>query len=637
VVTRIEQLRYHRAMDEGPHARRRFAFVAIPLLTFAFATGLRAQRPERWIEELGDPEHSEAAECALVALGNAAVKPLTKLLEEWDTSTPRDKDRLRGALRVVDLLGMTAGPFAEILMPRGKSSQPGLHLELLTALGSLAPYASLGEWHMLYHHAMVASKGEDKRDVFVAMMRLSARTQVSIADTAGALQKIADDEVFVRECAAEFLGRSLDSSAIEPLRDRLRDRSKAPKGSDQLQHNGFTVPFDDQFRLRAGMALMQLGPQDGRCAIGFGCVALLHPHRSVRLTALRSMASLGTECAEAVPELLAIAEGPDAELAAEALKNLGMAGEAVNGSLARIQALETHANTQVQKRATSLARRLLAMGATVAPAAPPDPEMAELTALVAGLSDTSEDFAAASARLLAQPDRSWHLLFDRYRREDRKSPTRVVDLLVELAMDRPDEDRDRLRYIVCGEGDSWTSAFMSTFSGGGAPNEDMFRLYAKLVVGKVGPLNELAGFLEHENAAVRLFAANELRRRSTEVAQAENSGARDRLRTAVDTPHPEKSTFQLGPNRQSTRDMPLTTEIQAAAAAALFDCQIAEDQRNALILKLIPFEDAAVVVKGIERWGTAETAEALQKAAKDARPIVKAAAEKALERLREGK
>lgn len=624
-------------MVEGPFVRRRFAFVAIPIFALTMATGLRAQQPARWIEELGDPERSEAAECALVALGEAANKPLAQLFEDWDTTGTRAKDRLRAALRVVDLLGATAAPQAEILSSRGQSSQPGLHLELIGAISSLAPYASLGQWHMLYHYAMNDARGEAKRDLFVATMRLSARSRPAIKDPATALARLADDEVFVRECAAEFLGRAKDTSAIEPLRNRLRDRQKAPKGADQLQHNGFPMPFEDQFRLRAGMALMQLGPQDGRCAIGFGNVALLHPHRSVRLTALRSMASFGTDCADAVPELLAIAEGPDAELAAEALKNLGMAGDAAASSLARIQALTSHGNDQVQKRATSLARRLQAMGATVTPPAPPDPLVLELTTLVAGLSDTSEDFAAASARLLANPEPGWSLLFDRYRHENRKSPQRLVDLLVELAFDRQQEDRDRLRAIVCTSGESWTSPYLSTYTGSNAPDEKIAALYAKLLVGKVGPLAELAKFLEHDNAAVRLFAARELGRRSSEVARTENAAICDLLKTAANTAHPDKSKFHLGLHQEATQEMQPTTEIQAAAAAALLDCPIEAGQRNALLQKLLAGKEAAAVILGIERWGTAEATEALQNAAKDPRQPVKLAAEQALERLRAGK
>lgn len=624
-------------MVEGPVVHLQFPSVAIPVFALAMATGLGAQQPQRWIEELGDPERSETAECALVALGEAANKPLSQLFEDWNTSSTREKDRLRAALRVVDLLGATAAPMAELLFSRGQNSQPGLHKELIAAISSLAPYATLGQWHMLYHYGMQDGQGEARRDLFVATMRLSARSRPAIKDAATALARLAEDEVFVRECAAEFLGRAKDASAIEPLRNRLRDRAKAPKGADQLQHNGFPVPFEDQFGLRAGMALMQLGPQDGRCAIGFGNVALLHPHRSTRLAALRAMASFGTDCADAVPELLAIAEGPDAELAAEALKNLGMAGEAAAGSLARIQALTTHGNAQVQKRATSLARRLQAMGATVTPQAPPDPLVSELTTLVANLSDTSEDFAAASARLLANPEPSWSLLFDRYRRDNKKSPQRLVDLLVLLALDRQKADRDRLRSIVCTSGESWTSPFLSTYTGSDAPDEKVAALYAKLLVGKVGPLAELATFLEHDNAAVRLFAARELGRRRGEVARTENAAIRDLLLTAANTDHPEKSKFLLARHQETTQDMQLTTEIQAAATAALLDCPIEAGQRNALLRKLLADQEAAVVVLGIERWGTVESTEALQNAAKDPRQPVKLAAERALERLREGK
>lgn len=118
----------------------------------------------------------------------------------------------------------------------------------------------------------------------------------------------------------------------------------------------------DEFGLRAGNALIALAESDARAAVGYANRALHHPHRSVRLEALRQMAQLGPAAADAIPELMRIASQDDAAMALEALKLLGMAGKDVGKHMVAIDSLASNGKGPAARVAKGLAARLRAMG-----------------------------------------------------------------------------------------------------------------------------------------------------------------------------------------------------------------------------------------------------------------------------------
>ncbi|MEO6595919.1 MAG: hypothetical protein ABIP94_14295, partial [Planctomycetota bacterium] len=355
----------------------------------------------RYLGDLGDPERGEAAERSLLARPAEVVPVLQEQIDAWNTSTPREVERMRALLRVIDLLGDEAASLAPALAKIAADRPGPLVCELCSVRASLAPYARDPAWHEAFAGAVALANADVQGRLVTSMVRLMVRDSVSAErnDVAAMRRVLAMDPLFGREVAAEALARLEDPDAIDLLRASLLDRKRPPRGWDQIRHNGFVAPIDDQFRLRASEAMLALAPDDVRCTIALGCRALLHPHRCLRRAALQSLARFGPDAAAAIPELLQIARGGDAELASEALKILGMAGRELGADLAAIEALQRESTGAVQRLAASLVARLRAMGFTPPSplAAPtPDPERAALLAAVGAPADAASEAATTA-------------------------------------------------------------------------------------------------------------------------------------------------------------------------------------------------------------------------------------------------
>ncbi|MFY9345983.1 MAG: hypothetical protein WAT39_26065, partial [Planctomycetota bacterium] len=250
---------------------------------FALAV-LPAQDAKRWIDELGDPQRSEAAEVHLVALGAKAVEPLQQFLVEAEAKTARERDRIQALLRVVELLGPAAAPLAAELTTLCKQDLGPVAAAGIETLASLAPYGKGGEWHELFHHGAHEADDAVKAALFAAFVRFSQRSGCAAElDFEASRRLLGDDEIFTRELAAENFARLGDPSGFDLLHERLLHRDQPPKGHDGLRHNGFVVPMSDRFVPRASDAMIALRPDDPRCAVAWGCRAATHPHRPARL------------------------------------------------------------------------------------------------------------------------------------------------------------------------------------------------------------------------------------------------------------------------------------------------------------------------------------------------------------------
>ena len=611
--------------------------LATLLLPALLAPTAAAQAVQLLIQDLGDPERSEHAERALVTLGEKAVPELSREMENWDESSAEGRRRASALLRVIRLLG----PKAESLQPAltaigGESKLAG---ELCRVIAGLAPYSGEYEWHMLFHHGVTGHDEVTRRQVYVACIRMQARQSVrNLDDVEAMVDVLKKDQVGAREVAAEVLAAKRDPRTLDLLRDRLLDRDRQPDGHDQLTHNGFRVPFEDEFAFCASEAMLRLGPSDPRCAIAYAHRARLHPHASLRKEALLRLATLGPAARDAIPELVELAAGADEQLSIEALKVLGMAGPGVAAHGATLRRLAAEAEGVRKRLADSLIARLEAMGAEL-PAAEPsaaDPELVALERAVASLgADPSDE---VRARLLADP-RTWDLLAQRLRAERGKLPDAVLDLIAELAWQQEEGDRLQMLYRIAMVGGEHCGArMMSSMSGGAPMSESYRRTYARLLVAPDADSSELRDLLGCDNSYVRERAALHLGERQDWAAAADADKTRDALLQAVEEAPPKDNKFRTGDGSTQGVNADLRKQVRAAAAAALLHVDVPEARHQQALLAVRHHPRAELVAQAVTRWGCEATRKLVEKFAKnDEREVVRRAAEQALAKLDGGR
>ena len=610
-----------------------FALVATALLS-----PLPCQKYANWLPDLGDEAKTESAERALVAMGAKAILPLGQLIDEWDTSTPRERARCLAILRVVSLLGEEAASLAVNLKQCGIREPGAMVAEIADTLATLEPYAGDSAWHELFHHS-VSAENDVRGRAMQGFVRLVSRQQVRSRDNFESLKKaLAKDAFGGREVVAEAMAKLGNQEAIDLLRERLLDRDKKPSGWDQLRHNGWVVPMEDQFGLRAGNALIALAPTDPRAAIGFANRALHHPHRSVRIDAVRQMAMLGPAASDAIPELMRIAAQDDPVLALEALKVLGMAGKDVGKHLLAIDAIASNGEGAASRVAKGLAARLRAMGCeTVVP----DAETAAREATLAKLDQSLDQSPDATVlEQIATNEGMWPRLAARFQKQGAKTPDLVFDLLARVAWLRSEKERTNMQYCLANlAGNNWNANMMSSSSGGGLLSAIHYYTHARIGVDPASPLEDLVKLLKDENPFVRQVAAERLATRVNDWATANLPNAvHAALLEAADAEHPKKFKLERARNSRSTENEQNTPAVQTAAAIALAG-QAVPDSNAAKLLKAVARStNEAAVVQAIDKWtlgGAANEAVAaeLSDLAKGKRAAVAAAAKAALARL----
>ena len=614
------------------------------LMTLSLVAILPGQEYVRWLADLGDQQSSEAAERALVAMGKAAVVPLGKQLEAWDWVTPRERERCRALLRVMNLLGRDAAVLAPYLK-RDLLQQAGKDQPLITnTMASLEPYAKGIAWHELFH--LVARKPDDRGKSFACFIRLQSRQasyggkDVDTEDFSTHAVVLAKDEFGAREVAAEAMGRLGNLEAVPLLQRRLLDRNTPAKGWDQLRHNGFLVPIEDQFALCAGLALTKLAPTDQRAAIGYANVAIHHPHASVRLEALRQMGQLGPAAADAIPELMTIAKQDDRALAIEALKLLGMAGKAVGNHLREIDDIAAADDGVTARIAKSLAARLRAMGCEVDDSdAASNTQREQLMDLVRSLDANSD--STAVAKVAAEPT-AWPLLCARLQQEEDKAPDAVFDALAQLGWQMPEDDRNQMRYCIAQLGSqNWEASMMSSSSGTGKIRTKQHETYARLQVDPKADPQQLVAQLEDQNPYVRLVALEFLLQHVKSWSQpgSEHDAVVAALLHAATEEHPQQFTIDQGRHNRQTVTVRNSKLVNTAAAEALAATDLRSDKLAALLAAVVRSTNELLVVSALQHWSSGEGQDLLalrsqlEAITKNTRQAVAAEAWAALERL----
>lgn len=628
------------------HLKTAISSFAAVVTTATVASTLPAQEWQRHVENLGaEGEAGTTAELALIELGANALPPLQDVLQRRDFADQRECRRLVAALRVIDVLGPKVAELqpdlGAILVDRqGKLRAPDkstLAPEFLRAIGSTTPWNRETEFHNVFHFGVTGGTDDEKAIVMPLLYRFNDRRSAKVSDLEQAREELARDRVYRREAAAEVLGRDGGREDAERLRTRLLDREKQPDGWNELRNNGFVVPVTDRFALYAARALVALAPDDAISAIGYALVARDDPYRTNRVAAIKQLARFGPDCKDAVPELVAIAEGTDGALASEAIKILGMCGRAAGAHFGAIEKLTRAPDEQVRKRAGALTRMLGAMGfeAAAEPAADPDdaPQRKAVNAAVATLADRSVDdgdpaIGAAEAVLAELGKPAFRALCRRFQADGHECHDRVLRWIGRLGRDLPRPERVDLTYSLGTAGTTWSGPSFSSMSGGQPPSRARKLAYARLVIGQPSSLDELVDHLDHENAAVRLIAALDLAARAAEVAESES--ARSALWSAVTGDHPKRSPFQRDKHSTSEHPTRFDSEIRLHAAAALLETTQPRERHARLFTAVRDHPAAATVVAAIAAWGAGADAATLTELSRDERADVAAAARAAL-------
>ncbi len=608
---------------------RRSPFVFPTLLLLATAN---AQEWKRLVGDLGEPQRSEAAEMALLALGDKAIAPLQFVLTELDLADAAGHARLQAVARIVDLLGEAggalAGPLDETLAANRKDST----LDVLHALASLAPQSIAKPWHEHFH--TVIHELPDLARSYAAFVRFANRSQHQLpVDLDAAKRLLAADNLFERELAAEAFAKMRDPACLDLLRDRLLARDKLPAGHDSLRHNGFTVPMRDDFARRASDAMLAIAPNDPRCVIAHAVRAVVHPYRTVRQQSLQALAGFGPDAAVAVPELMQVATGTDAALVADALKVLGIVGKEAGPHLATLTTLGERTD-DAGRIARSLVARLRAMGVTAPPAPVPiDPAVAAAVAKAAADLGAGDDAATAAAAgtLRAHRDLAFPVLLERMRVERSKAPDPVVRLLADFAVARGDIDCTTLSNVIAAlHGEMWRAPMMSSSSGADVERRAVhYEAYGRLKLGRDTSLPKLIDRLADEDALLRFAAARELVAHRAAVAAADPTGERARaaLLQALTAENPSKVRFTDSQHGHEEHEMAFAAELRGTIALALVDADLPVEQRSTLFEHCLAVPgDATLVAAAVRRYGAAATDAALQKAIADPRGSVAAAA-----------
>jgi len=586
------------------------------------AAAVHSQGPARCLADLGDPARGEAAEIALLAMGERAAPLLIDVLRETNADAAARRARESAALRVLGLLGREAAALGD-------------DLAAVTVEGELwgawmDARAALEPWARARAVSVPDPTGNTRRWV-VSGWRLHSRRFDPNLVPAQLLERLAENRIFVREAIADLLGRSGEKAAVGPLCDALRARDREPAGADELRHNGFVVPVQDAFRFAAAEAVLRLVPDDPRAVVAWSGRALLHPHRSVRLQALASIARFAPDIEDSLPDLVAIARNGDDRLGVEAVKLIGMSRSRGAACIGELEALALSVGEAAQRSKTLVASLHAAgVAAAVAPphAVPADEPLRAVVAALAERQDLVRWNAVIAAGMCAKP-----LLLERLRIEHASVPDAIVLAIAQVARSLPLPEREELRTVLrCRYGDTWKSPLAgSSILGAELPNDSDSVAGAELRIGDEASPSALAKLLGDDDPFMRLVAAQRLVA-SAALAAGQPLDVRDALVAAVRASHPKASNDPLLGGLRG-RGLDVDSKIHAAAAAALVAFDLSADQRAEFLPLLRAGDDVEAIARGLRRWASARSLPALVDALGDQRSTVAIATAEAIASL----
>jgi hypothetical protein len=341
--------------------------VALPALPAQPAQQDPARKAARLAAALGtDP----GAAGELFRCGGAAVPALLPFLQKpdlWDEQTTAAQPR---AIHVLRDLGPDAGDAVDALVdclgaPEWKEQRG----DLFAAIGAIAPWLerraeisrALGNGCDKGHYF-----GEGGFFALISRLTFDAR-----GDRAALLPGLEDDNLYVRELAAEALARDLrlhppDDRETRQLGQQLRSALAEPAPTEfkvSWAWNGKTCQtsggVDDPHRFGRALAtaLAALDPEAREAAPGH-VQRLQHVDPRVRIEALRALGGLGEAAADAVPAMIAALRSGEPQVAREAATMLGVLGPVAKAAKDALTEASRSDDKQLAVSAQAALRRL---------------------------------------------------------------------------------------------------------------------------------------------------------------------------------------------------------------------------------------------------------------------------------------
>lgn len=269
-------------------------------------------------------------------------------------SAERRRARVLQCFRIV---GARAAPLSAELIERLRSVKPAEAPLLLQTIAEIAPFDEDPSRHL--DAALAASKpfltpgDQGFIDRLRGSIRLYVRLRTALPDVESCIEGLADDDPFVREFAAEQLGR-LGPSAREalPALERTRVEREHPRQA-RLPNHSLSSNFDEMIQEAAAVAIARIAPHDPRAIPGF-VVLLESPDPREQIDAVMSLGRARAAAGEQA--LRRLLKGSDQRLKAEAITALGMLESPVPATLHDLRNIATGDDPALAARARAALR-----------------------------------------------------------------------------------------------------------------------------------------------------------------------------------------------------------------------------------------------------------------------------------------
>ncbi len=275
-----------------------------------------------------------------------------------DTATTQTLARRRErVLRGVRILGAQAAPAAADLIERLRSATSAEAPLLLQTIAETAPHDEDPSRHL--DAALAASKpfltpgDQGFIDRLRGSIRVYVRLRTTLPDLESCVEGLTDDDPFVREFAAEWLGRRGAAAEVAlPALERARTEREHPRQA-RLPNHSLSSNFDEMIQDAAAIAIARIAPYDPRAIPGF--VALLEsPDPQEQVTAVMAIGRARAAAGEQA--LRRLLKGEDARLRAEAITALGMLESPVPATLHDLRNLAAGDDPALAARARAALR-----------------------------------------------------------------------------------------------------------------------------------------------------------------------------------------------------------------------------------------------------------------------------------------
>jgi hypothetical protein len=324
------------------------------LIFIGTLAGQQDPQIQKLIQQLGDEAGWVSASKEFRAIGEPAVKPLLSAIGV--DGSIKDTPLTRRALDVLGSMGPTAKAAYSKLYDAAPECEPKIYVHLLHTLGDLVPYSESQGNQGAEQALLQASKGwiramdrNKRREWSREYSRFRARLMVDPdAGLGDMLDELKKNRVFRREVAAEVLGRmgAKAEGAIPILASCLRQQR-----SRDL----------DDFRSRAAEAMIQIAPNDPRCAVAYSYRLMQAPTETERAEAALRIGAFGKAAKTEVKTLItsaATSYQKSDRVRCESITALGMIGPDAKDAIPELKRLSESKNTAIAVRAKAALKQI---------------------------------------------------------------------------------------------------------------------------------------------------------------------------------------------------------------------------------------------------------------------------------------